>query len=89
MAKAKKGGMHGGKDHKQRGRTNIGGAKSYDPTSPNLPVTNNVEANRAGPGKHMGVHRGDRRDMNPTFTGNTKHAARGNTPRKGNSTRAR
>jgi hypothetical protein len=32
-------------------------------------------------------HRGDRRDMNKVYTGNMKHAARGNTPRKNVATR--
>lgn len=31
--------------------------------------------------------RGDRRDMNATYTGNKKHAARGNTPRANVATR--
>jgi hypothetical protein len=48
-----------------------------------------TEANRPGPGKTMTKHRGDRRDMNQTYTTNEKHAARGNTPRKDVSTRAR
>ncbi|HSI33937.1 MAG: hypothetical protein ACAI43_09820 [Phycisphaerae bacterium] len=34
-----------------------------------------------------GKHRGDRRDMHPTYTGNERHAARGNTPRKNVATR--
>src|SRR5687767_9084380 len=36
-----------------------------------------------------GKNRGDRRDMSPTYTGNAKHAARGNTPRRDVKTRAR
>jgi len=36
-----------------------------------------------------GDHRGDRRDMSPTYTGNKKHSARGNTVRKDVSTRKR
>jgi len=34
-----------------------------------------------------GPRRGDRRDMNKAYTGNTQHAARGNTPRVNVSTR--
>ncbi len=36
-----------------------------------------------------GKNRGDRRDMNKTYTGNARHAARGNTPRADVSTRRR
>ena len=36
-----------------------------------------------------GKNRGDRRDMSPTYTGNAKHAARGNTPRADVKTRKR
>jgi hypothetical protein len=36
-----------------------------------------------------GKQRGDRRDMSPTYTNNSKHAARGNTPRKDVKTRSR
>ena len=36
-----------------------------------------------------GKHRGDQRDRSPTYTNNERHAARGNTPRKDVSTRAR
>ena len=36
-----------------------------------------------------GKLRGDRRDMSPTYTGNARHAARGNNPRKDVSTRKR
>jgi hypothetical protein len=36
-----------------------------------------------------GKNRGDRRDMSPTYTGNAKHAARGNTPRQDVKTRKR
>jgi hypothetical protein len=33
------------------------------------------------------LHRGDRRDTHPTYTGNQKHRARGNTPRANVATR--
>jgi hypothetical protein len=36
-----------------------------------------------------GKNRGDRRDMSPAYTGNARHAARGNTPRRDVKTRAR
>jgi hypothetical protein len=36
-----------------------------------------------------GKNRGDRRDMSKTYTGSTRHAARGNTPRADVKTRAR
>ena len=87
MAKAK--GMHGSKDRKQKGRTTISDIPGASPTRPNVPQEMRADANRAGPGKHGNKHRGDRRDMSPTYTGNAKHAARGNNPRKDVSTRAR
>ena len=40
-------------------------------------------------GSRGGKSRGDRRDMSPTYTGNTRHAARGNTPRPDVKTRKR
>jgi hypothetical protein len=36
-----------------------------------------------------GKNRGDRRDMSQTYSGNARHAARGNTPRRDVSTRKR
>lgn len=87
MAKAK--GMHGGKDRKQRGRSQITDIPVVSPTNPSVQQVVNTEANRAGPGKHMNKHRGDRRDTSPTYTGNDKHSARGNNPRRDVSTRAR
>src|SRR5437764_6832311 len=54
-------------------------------THPRLGESDRAEVNRpigAGP-----AHRGDRRDTSPTYTGNAKHAARGNTPRKDVKTR--
>ena len=50
-----------------------------------------VDVNRGQgkPSKRGGKNRGDRRDMSPTYTTNTKHAARGNTPRRDVKTRAR
>jgi hypothetical protein len=50
-----------------------------------------VDVNRGTgkPSKRGGKNRGDRRDMSPTYTGNARHASRGNTPRVDVSTRAR
>ncbi|HZZ41978.1 MAG TPA: hypothetical protein VFE58_03510 [Tepidisphaeraceae bacterium] len=76
---------------KGRGRTNITGfsSKEMGPTSskPNPPVDVKADVNRAT--SSGGKHRGDRRDMSPTYTTNRKHSARGNTPRKDVTTRAR
>ena len=88
-------GMHADGDRKTRGRTSITGtslaadAAGPSPTKPNVPQVMRREANRPGPGKHGNKQRGDRRDTSPTYTGNEKHAARGNNPRKDVSTRAR
>ena len=76
------------KDRKTRGRTAITGQNIDTPskTRPNVEQTMRREASRpvsSGGGKH----RGDRRDMNKAYTGNAKHAARGNTPRKNVATR--
>ena len=50
-----------------------------------------IDVNRGTgkPSKRGGKNRGDRRDTSPTYTTNTKHAARGNTPRRDVKTRAR
>jgi len=52
-------------------------------------VTDNERRTQASRpvGTGGGVQRGDRRDMNKTYTGNDKHSARGNSPRKDVSTR--
>ena len=76
------------KDRKTRGRTAITGQNipSKGNTRPNVEQTMVREATRPqGPGGTK--HRGDRRDMNKAYTGNAKHAARGNTPRKNVATR--
>lgn len=51
-----------------------------------MEIERKTQQNRA---VDSGSHRGDRRDMSKTYTGNTRHAARGNTPRKDVKTRAR
>lgn len=76
-------------DRKKRGRTSITGhmpIENLNVTHPDVPISRRSGTNRpvkAGTGKH----RGDRRDMNKAYTGNQKHAARGNTPRVNVSTR--
>ena len=86
-------GMHGGGDKKTRGRSAIsfeggGSDMGTSPTAPHVPQEVRREVTRPqSPGG--GKHRGDRRDMSPTYTGNAKHKARGNNPRKDVSTRKR
>lgn len=76
---------------KGRGRTNITRTTSKDlgpsRTHPNPPIIVETTANR--PASSGAKHRGDRRDMSPTYTTTRKHAARGSNPRKDVSTRAR
>jgi len=72
---------------KPRGRTNI---SNVDPTSATQP--HHEQSDRALSSRPVsagnGPHRGDRRDMNPVFTGNNEHSGGGKTPRKtGRSTR--
>jgi hypothetical protein len=70
-------------DKKTRGRTSITGMAKLNPLKPTKPQSQQeqrAETTRpvsAGTGRH----RGDRRDMNKTYIGNTRHSARGNTPR--------
>jgi len=82
-------GMSGGKDRKTRGRTSISGSSDLPMTTrPNTGRSLKVEANRpveAGGTKH----RGDRRDMNQTYTTTRKHSSRGDNPRADTSTRKR
>jgi hypothetical protein len=83
--------MHSKSDRKTRGRTSISGRPNTremgrgdtgpNPTEPFTPQEVRREASRpVSPG--AGKHRGDRRDTSPTYTGNEKHSARGNMPRK-------
>ena len=74
---------------KARGRT----AKTieFDPEITNrgaLELEKRTDSNRPT-GSGGGKNRGDRRDTNRTYTGNARHAARGNTPRVDVSTRKR
>jgi hypothetical protein len=97
MAKKTAGGMKHNSDRKTRGRTSISGNPGAsemrkgdigpNPTRPNVPEIVRTEANR--PASSGAKHRGDRRDTNKTYTGNARHSARGNNPRKDVSTRAR
>jgi hypothetical protein len=96
MGKQSSGGMKHKTDRKNRGRTSItaegkgkrGGAVGKPgSTKPNVPEVLRAEVNRA---VSAGVkHRGDRRDTSKMYTGNQRHAARGNTPRADVKTRAR
>jgi hypothetical protein len=81
-------------DKKTRGRTSITGkSTSLTPdlgprkSNPMTQQERRMDVNRpqgAGGGNKL---RGDRRDTHPTFTGNTKHAARGRTGRANVATR--
>lgn len=97
MAKKTGTGMKQKSDRKTRGRTAISGSVGVRdmakgnmgprPTKPNVPEVVRAEANR--PTSSGAKHRGDRRDTSKTYTGNTRHAARGNNPRVDVKTRAR
>ena len=87
-------GMEDVKDRKARGRTanTVLGETGEDmgprETRPNVPQEVRAEANRPqSPG--AGKHRDDRRDTSRLYTNNTKHKARGNTPRADVKTRKR
>jgi hypothetical protein len=82
---------------KPRGRTSGGasaaalphGADIADKAKSKLEKMTDVNRGQGKPSTRGGKNRGDRRDMSPTYTGNAKHAARGNTPRRDVETRAR
>ncbi len=77
---------------KARGRTAQTTAPDVgtpEPTEGHVTQERLTEANRAMGGGGGGKRRGDRRDMSPTYTGNVKHAARGNNPRADVKTRKR
>jgi hypothetical protein len=90
MAKQAKGTMHGGRNRKLKGRSSISKILEPAPSHPPVPQAMRAEVDRtvtaAG---NMNKHRGDRRDMNRTYTGNVKHASRAGNPRRDVSTRAR
>lgn len=76
---------------KSRGRTaktTAPDASTPDPREGNVTRERITEVNRPI-GNGGGKLRGDRRDTNKTYTGNRKHAARGNNPRTDVSTRKR
>lgn len=75
----------------QRGRTNIPSPDPEANPSPTKPMIGQVERTESNRPVSAGNahHRGDRRDTSPTYTGNEKHAARGNSPRKDVKTRKR
>jgi hypothetical protein len=88
--KTASGGMHSGKNRKQRGRSSITKLIEPSPTKPMVPEVQRAEVNRAVTASgNMNKHRGDRRDTNRTYTGNTPHASRGNNARRDVSTRKR
>ncbi len=99
MSKPSSGGMHHKSDRKTRGHTTItdtiasqatGENHGPNPTTPNVPEVMRTETNRpVTDNGGQGKHRGDRRDMSKTYSGNTKHAARGSTPRADVKTRKR
>jgi hypothetical protein len=79
-------------DKKTRGRTSITDSMNAAENNPKLtnPQTKQQrmsDVNRGQSPGGGGKHRGDRRDMNKAYTGNERHSARGNTPRKNVSTR--
>jgi len=78
-------------DKKTRGRTEITQSAKANPsrskTRPQVEQVRMADVNRGQSPGGGGKHRGDRRDMNKAYTGNARHAARGNTPRKNVSTR--
>ena len=85
-----RGGRHQPKKPR-RGRTNIPNPDHHDHPSPTKPIIGQVERAESNRPVSAGNahHRGDRRDMSPTYTGNEKHASRGNAPRKDVETRKR
>ena len=77
-------------DKKTRGRTSITKSaklNSPDLTNPKVKQVRMTEVNRGQTPGGGGLHRGDRRDMNKTYTGNAKHSARGRTGRANVATR--
>lgn len=90
MSSKSKGGMHGGKDRKLKGRSSIAKILEPSPTHPTVTQVQLHDVNRGVTANgNMNKHRGDRRDTNPHYAGTRKHAARGNNARRDTSTRAR
>ena len=65
----------------------VGGSR--DATKPHVPEDVRTEFNRPVTSNGGASSRGDRRDMSKTYSGNTKHASRGNTARPDVKTRKR
>jgi hypothetical protein len=64
----------------QKGRTSITSGGSFS-TKPNFDQTIRPDQNRpVGPGP---AHRGDRRDTNPSYTGNRRTSANHTNPKSG------
>jgi hypothetical protein len=77
-------------DKKTRGRTAVTKPSKLNNPNKTNPMVKQVQRMDVNRGQSPGggnKHRGDRRDMNPTYTGNARHSARGNTPRKNVATR--
>jgi hypothetical protein len=77
-------------DKKTRGLTSItetSKLSSPKKTNPQVQQERMADVNRGQSPGGGGKHRGDRRDMNKTYTGNQRHSARGNTPRANVATR--
>jgi hypothetical protein len=78
-------------DKKTRGRTSItatpGAAEAGGKTNPKVRQVQMAAVNRGQSAGGGGLHRGDRRDMHKTYTGNAKHSARGRTARANVATR--
>ena len=92
-ARTGKGGIRGMEDvgdRKARGRTAktvVGGARGAHGQERVTDAIGHDATRPQGPG--AGKHRGDRRDTSRLYTNNTKHKARGNTPRADVKTRKR
>jgi hypothetical protein len=77
-------------DKKTRGRTSITQPSKLNTPDKTHPKTQQVQMMDVNRGQSPGggnKHRGDRRDMHKTYTGNAKHSARGRTGRANVATR--
>ena len=83
-------GMDRDKDRKHKGRTQITHIPAPSPTRSHFPQELRAATNKPVTAKGNGnVHRGDRRDTSPAYSGNTRHRAHAGSPRRDVSTRAR
>ena len=77
-------------DRKREGRAQITKIPAPSPIWSQFPQELRAATNKPVTAKGNGnVHRGDRRDTSPAYTGNARHAAHAGTPRRDVSTRAR